>query len=343
MAPSLQSDSESCLSGPERKKNWAAFQRSLEPAEGKRIARASKCPADLVAEIMNDNGEKPPQYWFEKWLKYGRDWGRVQMEERISKTQDYGKGAGWGWVTEKQIEHHYRCPETARAISESLKAQGRSRPNPDAPLCEVATQYWAQLKSTAEHNSNTSHLSSTSLRADAPSAHSELVGSRIDEQFKILNSANSSTPSAPEQSQSQLTPKQIAQREERKKKAAEKAARLEREKMEKERVKDLPESKAAAWQKDLTKEIRKIADLIAEVKASAVPSGLKKFYEDEMNRGTLNLETLKDNLQAVADGTPVAGGAQAVVDSAKSIVDGVHQTAKAWKASKKIHQPAAAP
>ena len=102
-----------------RKRNWAAFQRSLQPAT-ERTFRSDRCPDDLVAQFKADASVKMMDYWFHKWDACDRDCARVQMEEEFveSKTQDTADG--WGWVTETQIAYHYKDPETAKAIADNL-------------------------------------------------------------------------------------------------------------------------------------------------------------------------------------------------------------------------------
>ena len=70
-----------------------------------------------------------------------------------------------------------------------------------------------------------------------------------------------------------------------------------------------------------------------------MPAPLKKTYAEEFDRGVQSFEALKANLESIVGGDPVIGGAENVVNGARSIVDDIHQTAKAWRATKKVRVP----
>ena len=130
-----------------------------------------------------------------------------------------------------------------------------------------------------------------------------------------------------------------ARAEAKAKKKAEREAAAIKVKELREAKKDLPASKAAVWITQLTREIGKLQTLKEEVHESPVPAPLKKTYVDDFDRGVQSFEALKANLESIIGGDPVIGGAEHVVNGAPSIVDGIHRTAKAWRATKKFHAP----
>ncbi len=83
---------------------------------------------------------------FKVWQQFGGQWAKAGV---YIKTKVHNMKHGGGvkaWKTLAQLEQHYHCPITAAAVCKQLTDSGKWRPNPDAPQCEAAIEYWAHLR-----------------------------------------------------------------------------------------------------------------------------------------------------------------------------------------------------
>ena len=297
------------LSPAEKKKlndaRHRRFHRALEPAPVERAGRAKRCPPHLALKIKAASPQTVREY-LQIYGECDEDWALVEIavEARESKLER----SLWmdGWFTRKQLLEKHNQDEAFvdGIIKEKLKSPGLWMAHPDNPASEAHRLYRAldyiadsrvHDKEQTKKLSMTAALDQGGVAAVSPlflspqASHTNLPGHTP----LALTDAE-----ATESYQPKVETDQEKALREFQAKELEKAEKLAAKKAENQRIKELPETQAAKWVKQLDKQLRECRGLLASIGKSDAPAETKKSFTKEFKAEHKAMEQMRDQLKA---------------------------------------------
>ena len=278
---------------------------------------------------------------FKVWQQFGGQWAKAGV---YIKTKVHNMKHGGGvkaWKTLAQLEQHYHCPITAAAVCKQLTDSGKWRPNPDAPQCEAAIEYWAHLREDEAWRKTTETETVFAFEAElGPDALKLIDNDWLEIAADCFHDTSSSAAGPARAAAGQHSIDDIraeARQAEREKIEAEQQERdlamleaKERAKDEKKRrreeEKNAPLAQAKKWASGVQVDITKFVGIISGMdNETVVAESVRTEWITKFQTTKASLERLKQDLDCCTE-----DNALALVAQANSLVMNAKQQKKDW-------------
>ena len=305
---------------------WAAFKRSLD-APAVREGSTSKVPTEIARRINAGN----QRAYFESWLNSGRDWGKVEVLDEITKAATHESKRKRKWCTEAQIDAHTHNAAVTKALIENAKADRntkRVRPHPDIPECKEAEQYLVVLDDSV-----------TDKDADKRASGIRMAGGLDEDGGEgIVRDALSKAPGGSEPAgPAGAAPNDPPEDDEAK--AKQRKLRQEEVAKKREERKNSPLVQAEKWMQSLQQDVVLSSQLVEDVASFTMgPDFLRTEYKSLFSEHAKALKGIHEKITEIVVGG-VEAGAQNTLDNASGLVFKFRQDRKAWKQMKVLYAP----
>jgi hypothetical protein len=306
----------------ERRRLWMEYLRTRQVAKsGGREKksdglRSEKCPESLMGRV-----ERDPNAWFKIWLRCGKSWGQVQVEEiktqQTSVDEQLEEEWIWGFDLDKRMP---KCAATV--LKKSLRDTEAWRIYPgcehitDAKERESVEQFHLETVNKSVASSSAQSSSSRRFKGDAGALPEDAL-----REMATSSSAQEAIEDIPK------TPEQIAEE-----------ARVKQQRKADMRQKaQEPKNVVKTWLNSLPKDIKDAKQALNELtKTTVVPSSACDEYKKKFTDHIQALEALRSDLE-----DSQAHGTEASVDlkGARAAVISLKADAKLWADVQALYAP----
>ena len=321
---------------------WAKFQRTFEKMDTARADPESKCPREIVQEMLSGIGLSKKE-WFHKWVAAGNSWMKATITETIADAEETESGVVKAWMTLDQMIDHYKNETVGRAVVKALKEKEphNVKLHRLTPELDEATKYYVEVREEDAERIKRVANKVVAFSGEIDGESAGMIASRMRQPLRLLGGqppGQEPTPGHPDTRTATgtgadtqtanppdtRTPAQIARAkqqaeakaEREAKQAAEKQAREARQVAEKatreaaakkakedaEARKKSPAGRADKWISECGSAIDYVQGQKALAQASNLDAGSKSMMEKRFDDIMKEYADLRNNLSAALSG-----------------------------------------
>ena len=264
-----------------------------------------------------------PSKYFDAWLKNGKDWGAVEVEDRQSETSTLTVRDARNWMYAWKMDEMFGA-ELAEVLRASLRdtedhSQHPQCEDPRFDMYNVVTNLGSSERERICTNARSRTLRGELTQSNAPEA---MMRALVDDAAVVDQSdSGEDPPQTPVK-----TPQEIADEE------VEKLCHKEKLEVEKQK----PENVVRRWLASLPHEIQKLKTSKAKVIASVCPESTKQEYTEAFSKHIDALTAWRSTLE---DAYAVNTFAFLDLNAARAAVATSTASISAWKNIVEIFEP----